>query len=123
MKAIRILFALVIALGLALSGCKKEEKKAEPAPPAAAKEEPKKEEPAKEPAAAAEPGEAEYIKAAIEIGCLGKTLEDKTQMPAKAMEIQKKYNFKPETWVEMAQKYGTNPEVGKKIVEGMKDCK
>ena len=86
---------------------------------------PSPEEPAPAPAPAKETelGKSDYIKIAVELGCLSTKLEDKSKLPEKTMEIYKKYNLNVQTWTDLARKYGTDASVGPEIAKGMAACR
>ncbi len=63
-----------------------------------------------------------YVKAAVEIGCLGMTEKDATKVAEKSMDIQKKLGFDAKTWAEWAQKMAQDPEVTKQVADGLANC-
>ena len=64
----------------------------------------------------------DYIKAAIELGCLAQKEQNAQAISSKTMEILKKYKMDSTSWAAAAQKYGTDTSVAMEVSKGMIKC-
>ena len=136
---ISFIFVITAAVLLGLSGCKKAEEAADKAADATKTAASQATDGAKKAADMAADGadkaadtvkeavagasKATYVKAAVAIGCLGKSEKDPAQLASKSMELQKKFGFDAKTWGEWATKMAQDADAAKEIAKGLGACK